>query len=37
MIPLAWKTGGQEGVNSPEVEKYISTKIEKFKHMFSES
>ena len=35
MIPLAWKTGGKEGVNSPEVEKYISTKIEKFKHMFS--
>ena len=35
MIPLAWKTGGKEGVNSPEVEKYISTKIEKFKHMFT--
>lgn len=35
MIPLAWKTGGKEGINSPEVEKYISTKIEKFKHMFS--
>lgn len=37
MIPLAWKTGGKEGVNSPEVEKYISTKIEKFKHMFTSS
>lgn len=37
MIPLAWQTGGKEGVNSPEVEKYISTKIEKFKHMFSAS
>jgi GTP cyclohydrolase II len=36
MIPLAWKTGGKEGINSPEVERYISTKIEKFKHMFSE-
>ncbi len=36
MIPLAWKTGGKAGINSPEVEKYISTKIEKFKHMFSE-
>ncbi|CAK4034182.1 GTP cyclohydrolase-2 [Lecanosticta acicola] len=35
MIPLAWKSGGKEGINSPEVEKYISTKIEKFKHMFS--
>ncbi len=35
MIPLAWKTGGKEGINSPEVEKYISTKIEKFKHMFT--
>ncbi|KAK3716013.1 GTP cyclohydrolase II [Vermiconidia calcicola] len=35
MIPLAWQTGGKRGVNSPEVEKYISTKIEKFKHMFS--
>ena len=37
MIPLAWKTAGKEGVRGPEVEKYISTKIEKFKHMFSES
>lgn len=35
MIPLAWRTGGKEGVHGPEVEKYISTKIEKFKHMFS--
>lgn len=35
MIPLAWKTGGKEGVQGPEVERYISTKIEKFKHMFS--
>ena len=35
MIPLAWKTGGKQGVHGPEVEKYISTKIEKFKHMFS--
>ncbi|PNS16654.1 hypothetical protein CAC42_4618 [Sphaceloma murrayae] len=36
MIPLAWKTGGKEGVKGKEVERYISTKIEKFKHMFSE-
>jgi GTP cyclohydrolase II len=35
MIPLAWKTGGKEGINSPEVERYLSTKIEKFKHMLS--
>ncbi|KAK5136510.1 hypothetical protein LTR08_002854 [Meristemomyces frigidus] len=35
MIPLAWSSGGKEGVMGPEVEKYISTKIEKFKHMFS--
>ncbi|WPH02411.1 Hypothetical protein R9X50_00527400 [Acrodontium crateriforme] len=35
MIPLHWSTGGKEGVHGPEVEKYISTKIEKFKHMFS--
>ena len=35
MIPLAWQTGGERGVHGPEVEKYISTKIEKFKHMFS--
>lgn len=35
MIPLAWKTGGKEGINSPEVERYIMTKIEKFQHMFN--
>ncbi|KAL6703896.1 GTP cyclohydrolase II [Coniothyrium glycines] len=33
MVPLAWKTGGARGINSEEVEKYLSTKIEKFKHM----
>ncbi|KAK7517252.1 GTP cyclohydrolase-like protein II [Phyllosticta citriasiana] len=32
MVPLAWKMG-QKG--SEEVEKYLSTKIEKFKHMLS--
>ncbi|KAF2201602.1 hypothetical protein GQ43DRAFT_371078 [Delitschia confertaspora ATCC 74209] len=37
MVPLAWKTGGKEGVRSEEVEKYLSTKIEKFKHMLSPS
>lgn len=35
MIPLAWKTDGKSGVQGPEVEKYLSTKIEKFKHMLS--
>ncbi|KAK8232209.1 GTP cyclohydrolase II-domain-containing protein [Phyllosticta capitalensis] len=32
MVPLAWKAG-QKG--SEEVEKYLSTKIEKFKHLLS--
>lgn len=36
MVPLAWKTGGKEGVRSEEVEKYLSTKIEKFKHMLDQ-
>jgi GTP cyclohydrolase II len=27
MIPLAWKTGGKEGINSVEVEAYLSTKV----------
>lgn len=27
MIPLAWKTGGKEGVQGPELEKYIGTKV----------
>jgi GTP cyclohydrolase II len=27
MVPLAWKTGGREGVRSEEVEKYLSTKV----------
>lgn len=35
MIPLAWKTDGKSGVQGPEVERYLSTKIEKFKHMLS--
>jgi GTP cyclohydrolase II len=36
MIPLAWKTGGMKGIKSEEVEKYLSTKIEKFKHMLDQ-
>lgn len=35
MIPLAWSSEGKSGVKGPEVERYISTKIEKFKHMFT--
>ncbi|KAK4894788.1 hypothetical protein LTR28_002008 [Elasticomyces elasticus] len=27
MIPLAWRSGGTEGVRGQEVEKYISTKV----------
>lgn len=36
MVPLAWKTGGERGIKSEEVEKYLSTKIEKFKHMLDQ-
>ncbi|KAF1847755.1 uncharacterized protein K460DRAFT_374752 [Cucurbitaria berberidis CBS 394.84] len=36
MVPLAWKTGGERGIKSDEVEKYLSTKIEKFKHMLDQ-
>ncbi|KAL1647658.1 GTP cyclohydrolase II [Didymella pomorum] len=36
MVPLAWKTGGKQGIKSEEVEKYLSTKIEKFKHMLDQ-
>jgi GTP cyclohydrolase II len=27
MVPLAWKTGGKQGVRGAEVEKYLSTKV----------
>jgi GTP cyclohydrolase II len=27
MVPIAWKTGGAQGINSEEVEKYLSTKV----------
>ncbi|KAI8942944.1 GTP cyclohydrolase II [Plenodomus lindquistii] len=27
MVPLAWKTGGERGIKSEEVEKYLSTKV----------
>jgi GTP cyclohydrolase II len=35
MVPIAWQTHGKSGVQGPEVEKYLSTKIEKFKHMLT--
>ena len=27
MVPLSWRTGGRQGFTSPEVEKYLSTKV----------
>lgn len=33
MTPLAWKTGGRNGIKSSEVEQYLSTKIGKMGHM----
>jgi len=27
MVPLSWRTGGQQGFTSPEVERYLSTKV----------
>lgn len=30
MIPLAWSSGGKEGIKSQEVEKYLSTKVSCF-------
>ncbi|KAF2397688.1 GTP cyclohydrolase II [Trichodelitschia bisporula] len=33
MVPIAWQTGGKEGVRGKELDKYLSTKIEKFKHL----
>jgi GTP cyclohydrolase II len=27
MVPIAWKTGGAQGIKSEEVEKYLSTKV----------
>lgn len=33
MVPLAWKTGGQTGIHSEEVEGYLQTKIRKMGHM----
>ncbi|KAI2733083.1 hypothetical protein CBS147332_98 [Penicillium roqueforti] len=33
MIPLAWRTGGQKGIKSSEIEGYLKTKISKMGHM----
>ncbi|KAJ5620744.1 hypothetical protein N7510_004728 [Penicillium lagena] len=33
MIPLAWRTGGQKGIKSSEIEGYLRTKISKMGHM----
>lgn len=27
MVPLSWRTGGKQGFTSPEVERYLSTKV----------
>jgi len=35
MVPIAWKTGGKEGIKSEEVEKYLSTKVCSFPFLFS--
>ncbi|KAJ5091511.1 hypothetical protein NUU61_006381 [Penicillium alfredii] len=33
MVPLAWRTGGQRGIKSSEIEGYLRTKISKMGHM----
>ncbi|EED21525.1 GTP cyclohydrolase II, putative [Talaromyces stipitatus ATCC 10500] len=33
MIPIAWRTGGQKGIRSREIEGYLQTKIGKMGHM----
>jgi GTP cyclohydrolase II len=33
MIPLAWRTGGERGIKSSEIEGYLRTKISKMGHM----
>lgn len=33
MTPIAWKTGGESGIKSSELEKYLNTKIGKMGHM----
>ncbi|KAF2863638.1 hypothetical protein K470DRAFT_254917 [Piedraia hortae CBS 480.64] len=33
MIPLAWQTGGRNGIQGPEYTSYLATKIKKCNHM----
>ena len=33
MVPLSWRTGGEKGIHSGEIEKYLETKIGKMGHM----
>lgn len=33
MVPLAWSSGGREGVKGAEIEKYLETKIGRMGHM----
>ncbi|KAJ8114201.1 hypothetical protein OPT61_g3865 [Boeremia exigua] len=35
MIPIAWKTGGEAGITSPELETYLHTKLERMGHMLA--
>lgn len=35
MVPLAWKTGGKNGIHSEEIENYLRTKIGKMGHMIN--
>lgn len=35
MIPLAWSSGGKEGVQGPELEKYIGTKVSSFTAVYT--
>ncbi|KZF19863.1 hypothetical protein L228DRAFT_263207 [Xylona heveae TC161] len=37
MVPLAWRSHGKQGFNSPEVGGYLRTKIEKMGHMLQMS
>ncbi|PGH17561.1 GTP cyclohydrolase II [Polytolypa hystricis UAMH7299] len=37
MIPIAWRTDGQKGIRSMEIEDYLRTKIGKMGHMLQSS
>ena len=36
MVPIAWRTGGQQGVKGAEIEKYLDTKMRQMGHMIYE-